>query len=124
MAQATAISIRKFHAAVNSAVAAAHKKHSKIPLPPKVDEVVYFPYLIWGFPVPEPLVSQLGKEGLGGLTAIAGEIATHIQGAVPEAHALTAAGPHRAAPGAVVAFDRYLIMGGWILPQQIQGLKE
>src|SRR5258708_39741529 len=104
MAQATAISISKFHAAVNSAVAAAHKKNPKIPLPRKVDEVVYIPYLIWGFPVPEPLVSQLGREGLAGLTAVAGEIATHVQGAIPEAHALTAAPKVRGSvSGAVVA---------------------
>lgn len=126
MAQATAISIRKFHAAVNSAVAAAHKKHPKIPLPPSVEEVTYFPYLIWGFPVPEPYVSQLGKEGLAGLTAVAGEIATHIQGALPEAPALTAAPAVHAAPaaGAVFSYGGHIIMGRWLAPPALQGVKE
>ena len=125
MAQATAISIKKFHAAVNSAVAAAHKKHPKIPLPPAVEEVTYWPYLIWGFPVPDPIVQQLGNEGIAGLTAIAGEIATHIQGALPEAPALTGSpGVHGPVPGAVVAFDRHIIMGRWIAPPVLQSIKE
>lgn len=122
MAQATAISIKKFHAAVNSAVAAAHKKHTKIPLPPTVEEVTYWPYLIWGFPVPDPIV---GKAGIAELTAIAGEIATHIQGALPEAPALTAApGVHAPVPGAVVSFGGHIIMGRWIAPPMVQSIKE
>ncbi len=63
-------------------------------------------------------------EGLGQATAIAGEIATHLEGAIPEAFtagAPAAGGSH----GALFAFGGHIIMGRTLVPPQVAAnLKE
>ncbi len=122
--KATAISIRELSAAVNTAVASAGKKFPKIPIK-TVNEVSYFPYLILGFPVPDPIYQQIEKEELGALNAFAGEVAGHLSGSVPEAGGaeVLAAGTG-GGPAALLAFNKHIIMGRWLAPQVLPSVRE
>lgn len=122
MAKATAISIAKLTATVNTAVAAAGKKFPNLPVKPP-NEVSYFPYLILGFPVPEPLAQAILNENIGTLNAFANEVAGHLAGAEQGGVAGAAAGAGSGG-GAVFSFGGHIIMGRNLAPPAAIALGE
>jgi hypothetical protein len=123
MAQATSISVSKLHKAVNAAVAAAGQKFPNFK-PGPIQEIAYYPYWICGFPVPDPIYRQLQQQGLGEVNAIAGEIAGHLQGAVPEAFAGAPAAPGGGGAGALYAFGGHIIIGRTLAPPLAANIRE
>ena len=125
-AKATSISIKKLHAAVNTAVGAAQKKFPKIPIPPATD-VCYIPYWICGIPVPDPIYRQLEAEKFGDMVQVAGEIGNSLGQQMPELFAGEAgAGPAGAGGSAAAIFsvNGHLILGRRPMPQVVPGLHE
>jgi hypothetical protein len=124
--KATAISVRELTAAVNTAVASAGKRFPKIPIK-TVNEVSYFPYLIMGFPVPDPIFQQIVKEELGSVTAFAAEVAGHLAGVAPEAaepELLAKGTGGGGGSGALLAFNNHIIMGRWLAPAALTSIQE
>ncbi len=123
--KATAISVRELTAAVNTAVASAGKRFPKIPIK-TVNEVSYFPYLIMGFPVPDPIYQQIVKEELGSVTAFAADVAGQLAGVAPEAAEpeLLAKGTGGGGSGALLAFNNHIIMGRWLAPRVLPSVQE
>ena len=103
MAQARAISLSKFTAAVQAAVKAAVAKHPKFKIEPP--QAISVSYLIRGIPIPDPILSQVT---LGETQAFANEIAGHLATAYPDALAAEAA---KSAGGAVLAVGGHVILG-------------
>lgn len=103
MAQATSISLSKFTESVQAAVKAAVAKHPKFKM--DVPEAVTVSYLIRGIPVPDAILSAVT---MGELQAFAGDVASRITSAHPEAF-VTAGRP--ASEGVVYSFGRHVICG-------------
>lgn len=112
MAQATTVSLSKFTSAVQAAVKAAVAKHPKFKIEPPHAVSVY--YLIRGIPIPDPILAQVT---VGETQAFANDVASHVAGAAPEA---LAAGPGRAAGGAVLSLGGHVIVGIPPAPQMVQ----
>ena len=95
MPHAATISVSKLTTAVESAVKSAIQQHPKF----KIDKPqLTASYLIWGFPVPEPLAGTLNiRETQSFATAVA----SHLGGAIPGA----------STEGVVLSHGGYLIVG-------------
>ena len=105
MAKAVSISLSKFTASVQAAVKAAVAKHPKFKV--DVPNAVSVGYLIRGIQLSEAV---LANATLGETQAFAGDIASHIAGAHPEAFALQAGGGGQGG-GAVLSIGRHVIVG-------------
>ena len=101
MAQAKALSLGHFTAAVQSAVKAAVKKHPKLQVP--APESITFSYLIRGFPLPDTLVANVS---IAEAQAFADEIATTVA-ARPELAAASLPG----GKGALYSTGGHIIIG-------------
>ncbi|HLW77352.1 MAG TPA: hypothetical protein VKS01_10210 [Bryobacteraceae bacterium] len=124
MAQkATAISISKLSAAVNTAVASAGKRFPTIPIPPP-NEVCYYPHLILGFPVPEPIAQAIEKESIANLNAFAGEVAGHLGQFAEGGGGAATPAPGGGSLGAVYSFGGHIIMGRWISPPTVAAIRD
>ena len=102
MAQAHSLSLAKFQASVQAAVAAAVQKHPKFKIDPP--RAVAISYLIRGIPVPEAI---LAHATFAETQAFAADIAAHIGGAVPGAAPALERGAH----GAVLSIGQHVIIG-------------
>ena len=112
MAQAIAISLSKFTAAVQAAVKAAVAKHPKFKIDPP--QAISVSYLIRGIPIPDPILSQVT---LAETQAFANEIAGQVASAFPDALVTEAARP---AGGAALAVGGHYILGIPPAPQMVQ----
>ena len=120
----TSISLSKLSGAVSEAVKATAARHKlQIPAP---TEITFLPYWICGFPIPDPILKQLGGDPIGTLNTIAGDVGKGIQTAVPEAFqgGGIATGALPAPEPCIYIHGGHIICGIRISPQQIPALKE
>jgi len=114
MAKPVSISLTKFRSSVETAVEAAMKKHPKFAIAKPTSISVY--YFIRGVQVPDEIAS---KVTLGEAQAFANEVASHLNGAMPQlriAHAASGSGAH----GTVLAVDRHFLLGIPAPPELLQ----
>jgi len=120
--KATSISVKQLSAAVNTAVAGAAKRFPSIPIPPPT-EVSYYPYLILGFPVPEPIAQKIAQESFANLNAFANDVAGQL-GQFVEGGATGAAAGAGGSLGAIYSAGGHIIMGRWIAPPTVAAIRE
>lgn len=103
MARATSISLSKFTATVQAAVAAAQQRNPKFSLDPI--QGVTVSWTIRGIPIPWPLAE---KFTMGEIQSFADDVAGHIGGEHPE---LLTAAAGSGAQGVVMTFGHHIICG-------------